>query len=147
MVAAASHVVVVLSPEPVALADAYSCLKALYVRHRISRAHVVVNSVGSIDEADETFWRLRTIVDRFLGIELRQLPYIPRDASVSTTGALGVPIVDHAPDAPAARAIRTIAHELAQAQAHPAVEDLRLFRSRIWSCGDEQPQTLEAADR
>lgn len=146
MVAAASHVVVVLSPEPVSLADAYSCLKALYVRHRISRAYVVVNTVGSIDEADETFWRLRTIVDRFLGIELQQLPFIPRDASVSTTSALGVPIVQHSPDSPAARAIRTIAHELSRIDPNPAAEDLRLFRNRIWSQG-ERAEIREAADR
>ena len=145
MVAAASHVVVVLSPEPVSLADAYSSLKALYVRHRIPRAYVVVNTVGSIDEADETFWRLRTIVDRFLGIELMQLPFIPRDASVSTTGALGVPLVQHSPDSPASRAIRTIAHELARTDPTPAVEDLRLFRNRIWS--DADLDALEAAER
>ena len=147
MVAAASHVVVVLSPEPVSLADAYSSLKALYVRHRIRRAYVIANNVGSRDEADETFWRLRAIVDRFLGLELEQLPFIPRDASIAATGALGIPLVRHSPDSPASRAFRSIANELAQADANPVVEALRLFRSRIWTRATEPPQAKEAADR
>lgn len=131
MAAAASHVVVVLSAEPVSLADAYSCIKALCVRHGLSRAYVVPNNVASADEAGETFERLNAIVERFLGIELVALPYIPHDRNVTRTCALGVPLVSHVPDAPAARAIREVARVLATAPATMQPDPIRLFRSRL----------------
>lgn len=148
MTAAASLVVVVLSPEPVSLADAYACLKAMCVRHSLRRAYVVPNNVGSAQEAAETFERLKTIVDRFLGVELIQMPHIPRDAEVSTTCALGVPLVCHVPDSPASRAIKTIARRLATEAPAPAAESMRLFGSRVHA-QDGQPvaTTAEAGKR
>ncbi|MEM6990431.1 MAG: P-loop NTPase [Myxococcota bacterium] len=148
MSAAASHVVVVLSPEPVSLADAYSCLKAMCVRHNLARAYVVPNNVANADEAAETFQRLEAIVDRFLGVKLVALPHIVRDAAVATTCALGVPVVHHSPDAPAARAVKTIARRLSTERPGAVPEPVRLFRNRIGVAGAEPAaRRAEASER
>ncbi len=143
MSAAASHVVIVLSPEPVSLADAYACLKAMCVRHNLPRAFVVPNKVANAQEAEETFDRLHTIVERFLGVELVRLPHIPHDASAATTCALGIPVVTHTPDAPASRAIKAIARQLTNTAPAEVPEPLRLFRSRTTAAS--QPGSAHVA--
>ncbi len=113
--AMATHIVLVLSPEPTSLADAYACLKAMSARTGVVRAFVVVNGVSSPGEASETFSRLQSLVQRFLGIELVELPYIPRDDRAATACALGSPVVLQYPDTPSARAIQTLLTTLLRA--------------------------------
>lgn len=129
MATVASHIVVVLSPEPVSLADAYACCKAMCIRHELSRAYVVANGVDSADEAAECFERLRAIVDRFLGVELVALPFIRRDAAVTRSCALGRPLVCEQPDSPAARAIKAIAASLGRAEPSASRSAMPLFGS------------------
>jgi len=105
MCALASHVVLVLSPEPTSLADAYACLKALTARAGLDRAFVVVNRAESEGDAHDAFNRLEALVSRFLGVELCELPYIPADRRAATACALGSPVLLQYPDAPASRAL------------------------------------------
>jgi len=105
MCALASHVVLVLAPEPTSLADAYACLKALASRVGLDRAFVLVNRAESEEDARDAFSRLEALVSRFLGIELCELPYIPLDRRAATACALGSPALLQCPDAPASRAL------------------------------------------
>ena len=105
MCALATHVVLVLSPEPTSLADAYACLKALTARVGLDRALVVVNRADGEGDAHDSFTRLEALVSRFLGVELVELPFIPADRRASTACALGSPAILQYPDAPASRAL------------------------------------------
>jgi flagellar biosynthesis protein FlhG len=116
---AVCDVVVVTTPEPLSLADAYACMKVLATRHGLSRAFVIPNSVRSPSQAEEVVQRLRSLVDRFLGIQLVALPAVPWDASVAQAAAAGVPLVLHNPETPAARAIRRVAQQLDALAADP----------------------------
>jgi flagellar biosynthesis protein FlhG len=116
---AVCDVVVVTTPEPLSLADAYACMKVLTMRHGLQRAFVVPNSVRSPSQADEVVQRLRSLVDRFLGIQLVPLPAVPWDATVAQAAAAGVPLVLHSPETPAARAIRRLAQQLDALAADP----------------------------
>ena len=120
--AAADGVVMVVSPEPVSMADAYACLKALALRWGVRRAYVVPNMVRQQHEAIELFGRLSLIVSRFLDMELSCLTAIPFDARLSAAAAMGVPLVRLHPDAPASRSIGALARELLhiEATARPA---------------------------
>jgi flagellar biosynthesis protein FlhG len=129
--AAGSHTVLVLTPEPVSLADAYACLKALSVRRHITQAYVLPNGVTSQTQAEDVFARLCTIVDRFLGISLEMLPWIPHDPTVPAASALGRPLVLEAPDSPAARALKQVAARLATLDSVGAAPAwMRLFGGR-----------------
>jgi flagellar biosynthesis protein FlhG len=109
---AVCDVVVVTTPEPLSLADAYACMKVLATRHGLKRAFVVPNSVRSPSQAEEVIQRLRSLTDRFLGIQLVGLPAVPWDGAVAQAAAAGVPLVLHNPETPAARAIRRVAQQL-----------------------------------
>jgi flagellar biosynthesis protein FlhG len=109
---AAVDVVVVTTPEPLSLADAYACIKILVTRHNLQRAFILPNSVRSPSQAEEVVSRLRTLVDRFLGIELVALAAVPWDGNIAQSAAAGVPLVLYAPESPASRAIRRAARQL-----------------------------------
>jgi flagellar biosynthesis protein FlhG len=110
---AASDTVVVVNPEPLSMADAYACLKVLATEQKVRHAFIVPNRVTSRAQADELTARLGALVTRFLDLEITALPPIPADPTVVEAAQIGVPLMVHAPDAPAARAIRQLTRALA----------------------------------
>ena len=104
--------VIVVTPEPLSLADAYACLKVLAIRQGLKHAFIVPNRVRNDAEAQEVVLRLSSLVARFLDVALTPLPAIPHDAAVSEAAAAGVPLVRFRPDAPASRAIVRIARKI-----------------------------------
>lgn len=110
---ATTDVVVVVNPEPLSMADAYACLKVLATERRVRHAFVVPNRVTSRTQAREVTARLTALVDRFLDLELSALPPIPADPCVAEAAHIGVPLLVHCPDSPAARAIRQLPRALA----------------------------------
>jgi flagellar biosynthesis protein FlhG len=109
---AAADVILVATPEPLSLADAYACLKVLATRQNVRRAFVLPNQVRSPTEAEEVHGRLQALSDRFLGVELTALPAVPHDDTIRAAASAGVPLVLYSPDAPAARAIARAARQL-----------------------------------
>jgi len=104
--------IVVVNPEPLSMADAYACLKVLATEQKLDHAFVVPNRVTSRRQADEVVARLAALVNRFLQLEITALPPIPADPFVAEAAQIGVPLMIHAPDAPAARAIRQVVRAL-----------------------------------
>lgn len=109
---ATADAIVVVNPEPLSMADAYACLKTLATRAEVRHAYVLPNRVSSRAQADELVARLGALVTRFLDLELTPLPPVPADPKVATAAACGEPLLVHAPDAPAARAIRQLVRVL-----------------------------------
>jgi flagellar biosynthesis protein FlhG len=110
---ATSDAVVVVNPEPLSMADAYATLKVLATEQQVRHAFVVPNRVTSRAQAEELTARLKSLVDRFLDLDLTPLPYVPADPAVSEAAQYGIPLLAHAPDSPAARAIRQLPRALA----------------------------------
>lgn len=109
---ATSDAIVVVNPEPLSMADAYACLKTLATRADVRHAYVLPNRVTSRSQASELTARLGALVSRFLDLEITALPPIPADPQVTEAAQYGVPLMIHAPDAPAARAIRQLTRVL-----------------------------------
>ncbi len=109
---ATTDALVVVNPEPLSMADAYATLKVLSIEQQVKHAFVVPNRVTSRAQAEELTARLSVLVNRFLDLEITTLPPIPADPMVGEAAQFGVPLIVHAPDAPAARAIRQLARAL-----------------------------------
>ncbi|TMQ28339.1 MAG: MinD/ParA family protein [Deltaproteobacteria bacterium] len=105
---ATSDAIVVVNPEPLSMADAYACLKTLATQQDVRHAYVLPNRVTSRSQASELTARLAALVARFLELEITPLPPIPADPQVAEAAQYGVPLMIHAPDCPAARAIRQL---------------------------------------
>jgi flagellar biosynthesis protein FlhG len=133
---AAAQIIVVATPEPLSLADAYASIKALEARCGVTRAFVLPNQVRSPSEAEEVYGRLAALVDRFLDVQLTALPAIPHDPALRTASAAGIPLVLHTPDSPAARAFKQVARRIdALARPDERQGGVRLFMRRATSVG------------
>ncbi len=77
---AAQERVVVLSPEPTSLTDAYALVKVLSNRYDIKRFRILVNAASGEREALGVFRKLSAVADRYLDtISLDYLGFLPRD--------------------------------------------------------------------
>jgi flagellar biosynthesis protein FlhG len=110
--AEAEEVVLVATPEPTSLRDAYAMAKVLHRRSGIDRIALVANQVASESEGVEVFERLENIVRRFLSLELTYLGCVPHDESILRAVARGEPCVLGAPRSPAARALESVTRKL-----------------------------------
>jgi hypothetical protein len=111
-VGAAQEVVLVLSPEPTSLVDAYAVVKVLSQQAGIRNFAVVINPVVDEMPARDMFQKLSTVTGRFLTAKLRHLGYIPRDENVHRAVMAQRPVVDLFPMAPASRALVDAAERL-----------------------------------
>ncbi len=80
---AAQERLVVLTPEPTSLTDAYALIKVMRQNHEVNDFKVVVNMAPDVKAAKEVFGRLYKACDHFLsGVSLDLAGIIPRDAGV-----------------------------------------------------------------
>lgn len=80
--AAAEEVVVVLTPEPTSLTDAYSMIK-IYSRFELhSRINIIVNRARNNSEARQTAQRIKKTVERFLNVRVDYLGCVCDDRHV-----------------------------------------------------------------
>lgn len=101
--AASARRLVVATPEPTSLADAYALLKLLRRDAGAADADLLVNTARHEREARDTQERLGRLVGRFLDLELRRFGWIPRDARLVEAVALQRAVVEAFPASAAAR--------------------------------------------
>lgn len=81
--AAAQRILVVATPEPTSITDAYALIKILNKKYGITRFSLVINNVRSKVEGDEVAKKLSLVCERFLGdVVLDMLGSIPHDSHI-----------------------------------------------------------------
>jgi flagellar biosynthesis protein FlhG len=108
----ADEVILVATPDPQSMRDAYAMVKVLAKRAGVETIRFVANQVNSEAQAAELHDTLRGLIRRFLTTELTYLGCVPRDEQVRLGAAAGSPFLLKSPDGVAARAIYTIAQRL-----------------------------------
>ncbi len=108
----AHETIVVLSPEPTSLTDAYALIKVLTRRYREHRFKVLVNHAKHPREALEVFRKLDQAADRFLHVAIDYIGHIPLDDYVPLAVMQQRAVTDLFPDAPASRAFARLAREV-----------------------------------
>jgi flagellar biosynthesis protein FlhG len=111
-IGAAQEALLVVSPEPTALTDAYATLKVLCQEGGTRFFNVVVNQASSEAAAKDIFDRLTSVVSRFLGAKMRWLGWLPRDENVHRAVMQQRPLVGLFPTSPATRALNAVADTL-----------------------------------
>ncbi|THB71230.1 MAG: MinD/ParA family protein [Desulfovibrio sp.] len=110
---AAQERMVVMTPEPTSLTDAYALIKVLKLDHGVERFKVLVNMATDTKEAKEVFSRLYQACDHFLdGVSLDLVGFIPHDPGVKQAVRKQEPFCSFSPDGPAAKAVREAAKTL-----------------------------------
>ena len=115
-VTASSEVLLVATPEPTSITDAYALLKALNRRAGFSRERtsikMISNRVGSEAEGRSLYEKMSVVVDKFLNIQPEFLGIIPQDDSISKAVMVQKPITIAYPNSQAAKAMQLIAAKL-----------------------------------
>jgi flagellar biosynthesis protein FlhG len=106
---------VVVTPEPTSLTDAYALIKVLSTRYAEHSFAVLVNMARSEFEARKTFTQLTRVAERFLQVNLRWAGYVPYDPEVPEAVRRQQAVIDLAPATPATRAIDGLAERLCAA--------------------------------
>ncbi|MEW6569706.1 MAG: MinD/ParA family protein [Nitrospirota bacterium] len=109
---AAQEIIIVTSPEPTALTDAYALIKVLFTRYQEKKFFVLVNLAKNSEEGFEVFRRLSLAAEKFLHISLDYLGYIPYDADVARAVKAQKAFVEAYPDSLASRQILEIASKV-----------------------------------
>lgn len=137
-VASSEEVLLVATPEPTSITDAYALLKSLNKNSSYHRAKTVVNlianQVRNAGDADELHEKLGIVVSKFLNIDIEFLGAIPYDDNMSKAILRQEPVVLSAPSSAAARSILEIASKIGDVSL-PAQDQgfgiMRLFSSVI----------------
>jgi flagellar biosynthesis protein FlhG len=79
-------VLVVITPEPASMADAYALIKLMHKNKKVTRFSVVANKVLGEKEAKDIFTRVNRVADRFLNIQLNFIGYMPFDPKLRQSG-------------------------------------------------------------
>ncbi|MDH4320821.1 MAG: MinD/ParA family protein [Desulfobulbaceae bacterium] len=110
---AAQERVIVLTPEPTSLTDAYALIKVLSGRHDVKRFRILVNNAESEKEALTVFRKLSIVADRFLSsISLDLVGFIPYDPKLPKAVRSQKLVSELFPDAESSRMFRTISQQL-----------------------------------
>ncbi len=133
---AAQEILVVTSPDPVAIADACALVKVLYTRYQENDFHVLVDSASSADEGLEAFRRLSLASETFLNLSLDYLGYLPFDPAVEEAARAQRAFIDMYPDHEVSKRIMKIAREL-QGRTSRVKGSLQFFIGNLLSASAE----------
>jgi len=129
---AAQEKIVVVTPEPTSLTDAYALIKVLYTRHGERHFKILVNSVEDEKRGKAIFAKISKVADHFLdGISLDYLGCIPYDANMSKAIIQQKPFIDLFPQAAAAKAFMMLAHRIQKSPPHVNHGTVQFFWKRL----------------
>jgi len=115
-VTASSEVLLVATPEPTSITDAYALLKTLNRRAGFSKERtsirMISNRVRNESEGKNLYEKMNLVVDKFLNLQPEFMGMIPQDENVSKAIMLQKPVSIAYPNSPASKAIEAIARKL-----------------------------------
>lgn len=114
-ISASNEVILVTTPEPTAITDAYAVLKAIKRRNDgISNKEInlLVNRVDSANEGMEIYEKLNKVTDRFLDINLNNIGFLPNDKHLSKAVIEQKPVSILYPKASISKAFEDIAENV-----------------------------------
>lgn len=114
LAAAAPELIVVITPEPTALTEAYALLKKVVRSGFDGRLCIVVNQSDTPETARHTYEKFREVVQVYLEVDALLLGFVPNDPRVAEAALAQQPLVVRYPESRAAVAIGAIAAQLSQ---------------------------------
>lgn len=115
-VAASQEVILVTTPEPTSITDAYALLKALNNRSGFEKENTIIkvlaNRVSNYDEGRNLFNKLGLVVEKFLKMDLKFLGIIPNDNNMSKAVISQKPVSMLYPNSESAKAYEEVANAL-----------------------------------
>jgi flagellar biosynthesis protein FlhG len=116
---AADEVLLVTTPDAVAVMDTYATVKTLLSRSAACRSlRLVVNQAADAESAADVHRRVDQSCLRFLGMSLELAGWLPHDAAMPSLARRGQPLLLAQPESPLCAAIEQLAESLLAAPHH-----------------------------
>ncbi|HHX12348.1 MAG TPA: MinD/ParA family protein [Clostridiales bacterium] len=117
-VAASTEVLLVTTPEPTSITDAYALLKTLNRKSDFDIKDITIrmisNRVSSEEEGSDLYRKLNTVVDRFLHLEMDYLGAVMQESNVSKAVMHQKPAIMLYPNIQFSKKIKTFAKILCE---------------------------------
>lgn len=120
LLTAADRALIVTTPDPTAITDAYAVIKTAYRKQPKLDVRLLVNQAGDQDEARQVYTRVANVCRKFLDLDVVYAGYMLRDTAVSDSVRGRKPFALDPRQTPATIALSALAHRLDQHAADPA---------------------------
>lgn len=112
LAAAAQEVLVVATPEPTSIRDAYALIKVLWQHSGISSFRLLVNRAPNRQITEAASEQISAVAQRFLNLDIGDLGYLPDDSNVSSAIRKQEALLISYPRSPVAKGIEILAERL-----------------------------------
>ncbi len=109
---AAQEIIVVASPEPTSLTDAYALIKVLYQRQGKKKFRLIANMVKNATEGLAVYSRLSQATEHFLHLNVAYLGFIVKDDNLLKAVKQQRAVAEAFPQAPAVKCMERIARKM-----------------------------------
>jgi len=106
------HNIILVYPEPSAIADAYALMKILTLRYRRKRFLLLFNGIRNEQEAAQIYERFSLACERFLNVSISYCGAIPFDDCIRHSVRVQRPVVQGYPEAASSKSFRDLAARL-----------------------------------
>lgn len=116
---ASDEVILVATPEPTSITDAYALLKALkhknyFNKQSSKKINLIVNRTASSDEGLEIYNKLNRVANKFLDIELQNIGYLPQDQYLTKAVIEQKPVAILYPNSRVSKGFQEVAQNILQ---------------------------------
>ncbi len=131
---AALEVVVVITPEPTSLTDAYSLVKVLTMNDYQGKLSVIINQCKDFSVAKSVYAKFRGALQKYLGVQIQPLGVVFEDQNVVRAVEQQKPILVSYPGSTATQCIKKIAQKLIEGGGEELPEvEIGGFWKKWWS--------------
>lgn len=122
-IVASQDTIVVTTPEPTAITDAYAIIKMVHNMEYNVPFHLVVNRVTDAKEGKRTAEKISMVAKQFLQLDIPTLGYIWDDGNVSKAVKKQIPFSIAFPTSSASKAVQDLAKSFVSGQSHSLNQD------------------------
>jgi len=143
---ATEHCVLVVTPEPTSLTDAFALMKVMRQKQCESKIHILTNMVDNYLNSVDIYKRLSGASARYLNTDLDYLGYVPRDEYLRLSVQKQVPVTIAYPGSQASYRFQALADSIENIyRAQPTRRSFSLFwRKLLLSRLRKDPGTITA---
>lgn len=127
----AGDIVVVLTPEPTSMADAYALIKVLNQKHKIKDFKVLVNQSKNEQEGLRVYQQITAVADKFLNVSIDYVGSVFWDEMWTHAIRQRRPLVSAFPDSNTAKNFQRVADTIERASGRRIASSENYFRTLL----------------
>lgn len=129
---ATEHCVLIVTPEPTSLTDAFALMKVMRQRNCESKIHILTNMVDNYLNSVDIYKRLSGAATRYLNTDLNYLGYVPRDEYLRLSVQKQIPVTVGYPGSQASYRFQALADSIENIyRAQPTRRSFSLFWRKL----------------